>query len=197
MESYMNGEWCYFHNYFSEDECESIIDLAKKTINPQQATMGDESRDASYINDYRKSEIRWIYPTMTEFEFVFDKMWKMAVKANDEFFNFHMSRLNYLQFACYNEKNQGEYKRHHDVFWMNKDSKYHRKLSATVQLSDPSTYIGGNFEIYNVQEKIDENKCRDQGTAIFFPSFYDHAVTPVTNGERCSLVAWFEGPKWR
>jgi PKHD-type hydroxylase len=36
-----------------------------------------------------------------------------------------------------------------------------------------------------------------KGSAIFFPSFAMHRVTPVTDGVRRSLVVWMEGPRFK
>jgi len=190
----MKGEWCYFSKNFSKNECDNIISLVISNIQPQQPKLGVEGISDSVV---RRSEIRFINNNDSKFNFLFDRLWNLAIRANDEFFDFHISRLNFLQFATYDETNNGEYKSHHDVFWLNDDPKYHRKLSCTVQLSDPSTYEGGNFELYNTRQEIDIDNRRSQGTVIFFPSFYMHAVTPVTKGKRYSLVCWFEGPKWR
>ena len=44
---------------------------------------------------------------------------------------------------------------------------------------------------------LDKEKMRQQGTLIAFPSFLEHRVTPVTRGERFSLVAWMDGPPYR
>ena len=40
-------------------------------------------------------------------------------------------------------------------------------------------------------------KLRIKGSAIIFPSYIYHQVTPVTKGERLSIVIWFNGEKWR
>lgn len=63
-----------------------------------------------------------------------------------------------------------------------------RKLSASVQLSAPDEYDGGELEIWG-SGKTD----RAQGTLIVFPSYLLHRVVPVTRGVRRSLVAWFFG----
>jgi PKHD-type hydroxylase len=123
-------------------------------------------------------------------------MWKMAIQANDDYFDFHLSKIEYMQLAEYDSAYQGEYKKHHDVFWMNNDPKYHRKISAVVQLTDPSTYEGGNFEVF-ADQKPNAEELRTQGTAIFIPSFLNHQATQVTSGVRYSLACWFDGPKWR
>ena len=70
-----------------------------------------------------------------------------------------------------------------------------RKLSVSVQLSDPSEYEGGDLQL-RVAEEI-ETAPRAQGTVCIFPSFISHRVTPVTKGVRRALVAWVAGPAFR
>lgn len=65
-----------------------------------------------------------------------------------------------------------------------------RKLSLSVQLTDPGEYEGGELEIRGAGMAL-----RERGTAIIFPSFLLHRVTPVTRGIRRSLVAWAIGEK--
>ena len=80
-----------------------------------------------------------------------------------------------------------------DVSFTN-DVPYDRKISFPVQLSDPSDYEGVDFGIHN-QKLPDWHK--EKGTVLVFPSYMLHKVNPVTKGIRRSLVAWFEGPRWR
>lgn len=54
-----------------------------------------------------------------------------------------------------------------------------RKLSITVQLSDPASYEGGDLEIWGSQ-KVACDRCL--GTIICFPSYTLHRVTPVKRG---------------
>ena len=60
-------------------------------------------------------------------------------------------------------------------------------------LNDESEYEGGRLMFRDINIEIKQKA----GTVIVFPSFYVHEVTPVTQGERYSLVSWVEGPKWR
>lgn len=190
----MKGEWCYFKSKFSKEECEWIINEGLK-IPDKNATIGKDGLDL--VDDsVRRSKVRFIHKE-SKFEGLFDEIWKMAIQANDEWFNFHITRIPFMQLAEYDSSYQGEYKKHHDVFWLNNDPIYHRKLSCVVQLSHPSDYQGGNFEIWNEQQKPNPEEIRQQGTTIFIPSFLEHQLTPVTRGKRYSLAIWFEGPKWR
>ena len=86
-----------------------------------------------------------------------------------------------------------------------------RKLSSTVQLSDPEDYEGGDFDyieyhgifdrldIYDTVIDIGKFKksipfsAKAKGSLIVFPSDTYHQVTPVTRGVRKSLVSWFHG----
>lgn len=190
----MRGEWCYFKQAFPPEVCKQILELGLQ-LPVQDATLGVEGKNVD--TQYRKSKVRFISKSDPNFTFLFDSMWKMAIQANDEWFKFHVTKMDYIQLAEYDASYQGEYKKHHDVFWINNDSEYHRKLSAVVQLTDPSTYEGGNLELYELSQYPDATEMRQQGTAIFFPSMIYHAATPVTRGTRYSLACWFDGPKWR
>ena len=173
----MKGEWCYFRSHLSKELCEEIIKTGL-TLPVKEGSLGVDGK------------------TDNRFTWLFDRLWKAAISANDDFFGVHISRLDYLQLAEYDSSYQGEYKVHHDVFWLNGDPVYHRKLSCVVQLSDPSTYDGGNLEIVEAATPLDP-AARDQGSVIFFPSMFHHQATKVTKGVRYSLAAWFDGPKWR
>ena len=80
--------------------------------------------------------------------------------------------------------------------WFNNSTPYDRKLSITVQLSDPTEYEGGDF-YFAAGENPDMEAMRKKGSVMVFPSYMVHAVKPVTKGVRRSLVCWFEGDRWR
>ena len=77
-----------------------------------------------------------------------------------------------------------------------------RKLSLTIQLSDPEDYEGGMFE-QRILRKNDEGdlnaitnsleSIKPRGSLLVFPGFVYHRVMPVTKGTRRSLVAWAVG----
>ena len=69
-----------------------------------------------------------------------------------------------------------------------------RKLSITVQLSDPADYEGGDLEFFPQPR---QPAVRDRGAMIIFPSFIAHRVTPISHGTRRSLVAWVSGTTFR
>ena len=102
-----------------------------------------------------------------------------------------------MQLAEYSDRDRGEYRDHHDVFWINGDPHFHRKLSCVIQLTPPDQYEGGDLQLLDVGQFPLASDIRQQGSVLFFPSFFLHRATPVTRGTRHSIAAWFEGPKWR
>ena len=191
----MNGEWCYFKSYFNDEMCDRIINDCS-SIPTQEALVGSgvgEIVDTSI----RKTQVKFFNSGDRKYQYIFDEVWKMAIQANSDFFNVHITKLDFLQLGEYSADQLGEYKEHHDVFWLNNDPMYHRKLSMIIQLSDPNSYVGGDFQLTECTHTPTPEDVRARGTAMFFPSFLRHRVLPVTRGKRYSLVAWFEGPKWR
>ena len=73
----------------------------------------------------------------------------------------------------------------------------YRKLSVIVLLNDG--YEGGDvlFQDYTAQDETKMIYPKTKGTMLVFPSFLRHAVTPVTKGERKSLVLWIHGKPFR
>lgn len=67
-----------------------------------------------------------------------------------------------------------------------------RKLTFTVQLSDPATYRGGDL----VFPDRGHTASTEVGTLIAFPSFEYHLITPVVTGVRHALVGWVHGPSF-
>ena len=69
-----------------------------------------------------------------------------------------------------------------------------RKIAVVIQLSEPSTYSGGDIE-FSPPDRL--APCRALGTVIAFPAFSAHRVTPVCSGTRQSLVMWAMGPRFK
>lgn len=173
-------------------KCNELIQRGQQ-LPSQPASIGftDDRIDSTY----RVSTIRWFYEP--DNKDISSLMMQYATFANREFFGFDISMGSHeLQYTEYNGDVQGKYDWHHDVFWLNE--RYHdRKLSVVIQLNDPSTYSGGDFEFRHGQNLEELQAFRLQGSVIVFPSFFEHRVTPVTSGKRISLVTWVDGPKFR
>jgi PKHD-type hydroxylase len=147
-------------------------------------------------NDLRSSKIRWVNPADENSKFISDLLWYYGREANKNAFGFDINYLLDIQYTKYIAEENGKYDWHYDTFWANPTT-YDRKLSIIIQLSDSADYEGGNFEIDPFHPQLPADKIREKGSVIVFPSFLSHRVTPVTKGERISLVSWIQGPKFR
>jgi len=188
----MRDNWQMWEQYFQPQICEEIISMALQ-ISPQTATVGFS--DVQVNTSTRRSRVRWITPR--ENRDLVEEVDNLVHVVNNDAFGVDIFKLLTLQFTEYNAEDAGHYDWHNDVNWGG-NRQTHRKLSVVIQLTDPDKYKGGVFEMKPLfLAPPPEDKLKKQGTALIFPSFIEHRVTPVTEGTRYSLVAWMEGPKWR
>lgn len=71
-----------------------------------------------------------------------------------------------------------------------------RKLSFTVQLSNPEDYSGGEVQFLDNNNQTFFAPKR-LGTIIVFDSRIRHRVRKVKSGVRKSIVGWCVGPRWK
>ena len=111
--------------------------------------------------------------------------------------NFNLTKPEPGQFTVYDE---GQYYDWHvdsnyDVYKKGDDwNGLMRKLSVTVNLTNPRNYKGGNLKFdmgpHHPKRYHTCTEIRPRGSVIVFPSHLYHQVTPVTEGTRYSLVMW-------
>ena len=178
----MRSLWQAWEAGLSGDIVDKIISLA------------GEAKEATTFNgagsEARQSRVSWL----TGNQMVLELLYNYADAANQAAFGAHIFKKADVQFTEYHASEGGHYNWHHDINW-NANNKLDRKLSITVQLSSPDEYEGGEFEFNECESPKANVKAR--GTVLVFPSYLQHKVKPVTSGVRKSLVAWFEGPRWR
>jgi PKHD-type hydroxylase len=176
--------WAYWDNAFTKQECEKIIEIGSaKTLT--QGRVRNEKK-----SNVRKSDIAWLYPS-DGLEWAYEKMTNIITNLNDRFFGFDLFGIaEGLQFTRY-ESPGDRYGKHID----SSSGGLIRKLSFTLQLSEPETYKGGDLCLY-FEDKAKVMK-RDQGSITLFPSYVLHEVKPVTQGMRYSLVCWITGKPFK
>ncbi len=89
----------------------------------------------------------------------------------------------------YEDAAQDHFRPHHDAGQFAPT----RKLSFSLQLSDPADYRGGDLVI----EGGDLGAGRRRGAMTIFSSAARHEVTPVYSGVRAAIVGWIHGPTFR
>jgi PKHD-type hydroxylase len=155
----------------------------------QTATVGGVAGSA-VDNNVRRSQVSWL-DNNPNTKWVFEKLGYVVSQLNADYFRFDLTGFGEtLQLTNYDQSENGMYGWHQDY-----GAKVSRKLSLTVQLTDPSEYEGGNLQIMTTGTPVNARKQR--GLIVAFPSYVLHQVTPVTQGSRQSLVAWVSGPAFK
>ena len=206
------------------DLCDILIkDLKKYDEAIEDSTIRDEVGNPELHEGIRKSSNAWINGSNWVAGFV----WYYITKANRENFRYDIEGLDSNEIQ-YTEYKKGEYYDWHVDDDINRcmindklltsdinqgenlailNGEYIRKLSFSIQLSDPEDYEGGELEFkannYGSERRGDftlddtfftPNK---KGTIIIFDSRVRHRVCEVKSGVRKSLVGWIVGPRWK
>ena len=174
--------WAYWEDGFSVPECKKIIEMGEsKTLSQGGVVGGAKVRESGIVFIHPDDDSTWL----------FQKVSGIVNAVNEKYFRFDLTGMvEGLQFTKY-EAPSGYYGKHVD------DSPFVpvRKLSFTLQLSDPDEYEGGDLCLHYMNEPTKVNRKR--GLVAVFPSWTLHEVEPVTKGTRYSLVAWITGPSFR
>lgn len=179
--------WAYTNNVFSKQECEEIIRLGNELT---LTSGGIEKSELHGDLNIRNSKVAFFNPS-PETHWIFSRLADHVFNLNSQYFNFELHGMfEGLQFTKY-EAPDGHYVSHIDKCL----NTIVRKISVTVQLSDPSEYVGGELNLFYGYKPVAGPK--EQGTMIAFPSYALHQVMPVTEGTRYSLVCWVSGPSFR
>jgi PKHD-type hydroxylase len=124
------------------------------------------------------------------------KFANVSEEINQHKFGFNIYPLQFsdgLNHNTYKADKNSEYFWHMDGTFS--DSVSDIKITCLLNLSE-NPYEGGEFCLLSMAPDIKEEFSK-VGTAIFFPAFFIHRVTPVTKGERISLTLWRSGPRFQ
>lgn len=204
-----------FQSYWiNTDIPDEIINILEKDISENFDNYFNESQLTGGIIDRKKrnSKNAWI-PTS---HWMCGFLWHYVGRANRENFLYDITNIDQesVQYTLYGE---GQYYGWHNdsaistyykpanignsteissTDFINKNSELVRKLSFSLQLSDPNDYEGGNLQLIDEEGKT-YFAPRKKGTIIVFDSRTQHRVLKVTKGVRKSIVGWVVGPRWK
>jgi len=177
-------------NAFSPEELDRIEAYGDR-LAAEAATVFSDKPEGDVLATVRTTRTAWIMPD-AESKWIYDRMQGVARALNERVYQFALSGFSdHLQYTVYHGSEGGHYDWHVDHGPLKK----RRKLSLSVQLSDPSQYEGCDLQ-FQAGNKI-ETAPRDRGTVIAFPSYVLHRVTPCIQGTRKAIVAWTTGPQFR
>ena len=179
------NSYAFWEKAFTKEECEKIIKIAN-----EKGLVKGATREKNKKSNVRLSRISWLNSN-DNLEWVFRKITDIVLNLNNRFFKFDIFGLNEgLQFTNYKAPSD-KYGKHTDRAY----AQCIRKLSISIQLTDPNEYEGGELILYEDDKGTKMKK--EQGTLVIFPSWILHEVKPVTKGERNSLVTWVTGKQFK
>lgn len=189
MRSVMQHPIVFLDKFLDSDLCDFIVKQGKK-LNVEQGTVYEPGSDKESMNEtIRKAQTaffekgHWVESIIqSALQSVNQTTWQARLTSSEP-----------VQFGVYG---QGEfYGEHKDI---DLSTPINRKLSITVQLTDPNYYKGGDFVLWGLTGKeLRNDEWRNKGSILVFPSFLKHKVEKVTKGTRMSLVQWYAGPEWQ
>lgn len=194
-------------NFFSTDDILDLHEYATHKFKQKGTTFGDNVNQQEYTPPYisystdtnnketkqeRDSNVVWVYPKNQKTKNIYKKIINKVLDVNENEFKFKLTDIETLQYTIYEEGQY--YKKHIDFGNELLVGNAQRKLSFSIQLTDPSEYEGGDLCGYVNEVPIVAEKAL--GSISFFSSFMLHEVTPVTKGKRVSLVGWVNGPRF-
>ena len=181
---YNNGHTtcAWWDNVFTNEELSWLQDRTKQSY--EEGAIGDG------LNfNIRRNKVSWLYNN--DCEWVYKKLEHVVSSLNSQYFQLDLIGFGEpIQLTHYISEDRGEYKWHCDY-----GKGVSRKLSIVLQLSSPDEYEGGELQLKTEEDNTVVQKKR--GMIVAFPSYTLHRVTPVTSGNRQTLVSWVTGPRFR
>ena len=199
--------------YFT-DLPDKVVDLIEEDLTENfDPQMGDSKLHGDALNkEKRNSQNAWIPTTHWCAGF----LWHYIQRANRENFMYDLRNIDgeSMQYTRY-ETGQF-YGWHNDAGlqtqykpvssgnrsdglaqdFVNENIELVRKLSFSLQLSDPDDYEGGNVQLLD-EAGNQYIAPRKKGCIVLFDSRTQHRVLKVTKGTRKSIVGWTVGPRWK
>ena len=118
-----------------------------------------------------------------------------TVYDKGQFYNWHQDlgvnglyKPNVLPGQCDPQQNANDF--------ITRNTEWIRKLSFSIQLSDPSDYEGGQFQLMDEVGQL-HTAPKQRGTLMIFDARMSHRVRKVKSGRRKSIVGWIVGPRWK
>lgn len=194
----MNSIWQLWEKGVDQEVLKKIEEITNE-LQVKDSQVGHYKPKEGETNPkIRRSKTAFLNNSNKSHSQIFSMFTNFFYEANANAFGVRIDRLTDIQYTEYHAEEDGFYDFHQDCF-IESERLIDRKLSLTMQLSDPEDYEGGDFVFHNsfVPSPPDTRVLKKQGAILVFPSFVLHKVEPVTKGIRKSLVAWIDGPCWK
>lgn len=171
--------WVYHENVFTPKECKFLTDYDS-----------DKKRhlELSTYTNVDLVTMDWC----NELDWLFQRLYTIIMNTNNYWYNFDLDGMfENLEKFTYNT--HGGMRWHIDNTPQNNIATT-RKLTFSIQLTDPCNYTGGELEFFHGETSI---APKDQGTVIIWPTYIYHRINELPSGTRTVLVGHAHGVPFR
>lgn len=184
------NRFCIATKAFTDDEVDKIIDL-EDLQKYQKGAVGSVDAGSKVSKKTRDSDVQWIMHD-PQSDWLYRKFSMITSQINYDHFMFDIDGFESFQYTKYSAKEKQHYDWHIDSG--NTSAPFERKISATIMLTEPKKYTGGEFQVVlDGQVEKPQTMKLERGDIVFFASYFPHRVCPITEGIRRSLVCWVMG----
>jgi PKHD-type hydroxylase len=185
------GALVAWQGLFSDAELDALVRLGDSlALENAELSVGGQGYE-----NIRRTLVAWV-ERKPETDALYRRMEEAVLALNARYFRFDLSGLADFQYALYGGLEGGHFDWHKDYGRDPADpAREPRKLTLSLQLSDPSDYQGCELQVRAGNQIDVAPKAR--GTLVAFPANVLHQVTPILSGVRKSLVIWAVGPEFR
>lgn len=178
--------FAFVDDVFTREELDLLQQTARNAT--VQAVVGGDNSNI-YDKDVRRSKVNWVR-FLPDTAWIFEKLARSVRLLNARYYRYDIEGFGEdLQLTNYDSSDHGTYSWHIDRGGFGSQV---RKMSLVLQLSEPGEYEGGELQVLETSTTPTTIE-KKRGRLTIFPSHTIHRVTPVSLGNRQTLVAWLYG----
>jgi PKHD-type hydroxylase len=170
---------------FTPEECDRIVELGRQ-LDLQEGIIHTDGGGQRVDFVGRNCLLEWVDHDREGWGWVFERIHEQSQELNAAHWGFEVGPPRKIQYTSYGLANF--YSAHFDN---GSHETQHRKLSVSIQLTDPRRYWGGALKFWSMNSPRVASKA--QGSMTVFPSYLLHRAKPVWRGRREVLVTWLDG----
>jgi len=180
-------------HFFDERACRELIDEMRNSEASPAVTYGQES--SGRVNE-RVRRVSRVSPSTKTLALVTARL--MAERGKfSEHFDLVLTRCEEPQFLCYRPGDFFVAHQDGNTGMLGLSSDEFRRVSVSIFLNEQSeaeaadVYCGGSLIFSDWRNGRSHSFKGEAGALVAFRAETTHEVTPITHGERYSIVTWF------
>ena len=183
-------DWYFWEGMFSKDQIKDIYAIREKNFNKDWKDVGavraDGTANLKHVSSVNAVEWQYLANNFEDLE----REIKITNRLN---YGYNIEENFPRDSVLFNEYDtNGSYDWHKDG---SNHPNYDFKFTVIVNTS-LGEYEGGDLQLFSTGGPTTVTHLGGFGSAVIFKSDTPHRVTPVTKGQRRSLVYWKKGPNF-